>query len=303
VYPHPFRYYRPGSLNEAAAILTELGEDAKPLAGGQSLIPLMKLRLSAPSALVDLNFIPNISSVERRNGTLHLGAMARHSDIEYSDAASAIPIIHDCAAGIADPQVRNRGTIGGSLAEADPNGDWGTVLLTLDTHVHTEGPDGHRTLPLSEFFLDAYTTQLRSAELINDITVKVPAARSSGAYMGFKRCASVYSSAGVAVQLTLDGTGDENTCADARIVLGCVGLTAIRATKAEAELRGKPITPQNIDRAAESGMNECDPQPDMRGSAEYKRVLIRALVKRTAHAALRRARGEKVEVSHEYAAR
>lgn len=302
MYPHPFRYYRPGSLNEAAGILTELGDDAKALAGGQSLIPLMKLRLSAPSALVDLNFIPNISSVERRNGTLHLGAMACHSDIEYSDAASAIPIVHDCAAGIADPQVRNRGTIGGSLAEADPNGDWGTVLLTLDTHVHTEGPDGHRSIPLGEFFLDAYTTKLRPGELIRDVTVKVPPARSSGAYMGFKRCASVYSSAGVAVQLTLTD-GAEDNCSDARIVLGCVGLTAIRATGAEAELRGKPVTTENIERAAESAMNECDPQPDMRGSAEYKRILIRALVKRTAHAALRRARGEKVEVSHEYTAR
>lgn len=300
MYPHPFRYYRPASLIEAASIISELGDDAKPLAGGQSLIPLMKLRLSAPSALVDLNFIPNISAVERRNGTLHLGAMARHSDIEYSDAAATIPIVHDCAAGIADPQVRNRGTIGGSLAEADPNGDWGTVLLTLDTHVHTEGPDGRRSLPLDEFFLDAYTTKLHPGELIRDVTVKVPGPGSSGAYVGFKRCASVYSSAGVAVQLTL---ADAHTCADARIVLGCVGLTAIRATNAEDELRGKAITPQNIEKAAESAMNECDPQPDMRGSAEYKRVLIRALVKRAAGVALRRAKGEKVEISHEYAGR
>jgi aerobic carbon-monoxide dehydrogenase medium subunit len=300
VYPNPFRYYRPGTLEEASSILSELGEDAKALAGGQSLIPLMKLRLSAPSSLVDLNFIPNLNHIERRNGTLHLGAMARHAEIENSEIASKIAILHDCAAGIADVQVRNRGTIGGSLAEADPSGDWGATLLTLDTEVHAIGPNGSRTIALSDFFLDAYTTALTPGELVKEITVKAPAKNTGGACVAFKRCAPVYASASAAVSVTL---AERDTCKDARVVLGCVGLTAIRAFDAEAALRGQRLTPKTIDAAAEAAMAAADPQADMRGSIEYKRVLVRALVKRALNIAARRANGEHVEASHEYVGR
>src|SRR5271154_4367122 len=174
VYPGAFRYYRPATLEEASSILAELGEDAKALAGGQSLIPLMKLRLSVPSALVDLNFIPDLGHIKRHNGTLHIGAMARHAEIEGSAEASKITILHDCAAGIADVQVRNRGTIGGSIAEADPSGDWATVLSTLDTTVHCLGPDGVRTIHLNDFIKDAYTTALGHDELVSEIEVKLP---------------------------------------------------------------------------------------------------------------------------------
>jgi len=300
VYPRAFRYFRPGTLEEAAKTLAELGDDAKALAGGQSLIPLMKLRLSSPAALVDLNFISGISQIQRKNGSLNFGAMARHADIENSEAASHIPILHDCAAGIADPQVRNRGTIGGSIAEADPSGDWGPVLLTLDTTVHTVGPDGARTIQLSKFFVDAYTTTLKAAELVREIVVEAPPKDSGGAYLAFKRCAPVYASASAAVQLTL---GDRDTCKDIRIALGCVGLTAIRPAQAEAALTGKPLTRQNIAVAAEAAMAACDPQSDMRGSADYKRVLVGVLLKRAIAIAARRARGETVEASHEYAGR
>ncbi len=181
VYPGAFRYYRPSTLEEASSILAELGEDAKALAGGQSLIPLMKLRLSVPSALVDLNYIPDLGHIKRHNGTLHIGAMARHADIENSAEASKIAVLHDCAAGIADVQVRNRGTIGGSVAEADPSGDWGAVLLTLDTEVHAIGPNGARNIPLTDFFLDAYTTALAPGELVKEIRVKAPAKGTGGA--------------------------------------------------------------------------------------------------------------------------
>jgi aerobic carbon-monoxide dehydrogenase medium subunit len=300
VYPNAFRYYRPATLEEASSILAELGEDAKALAGGQSLIPLMKLRLSAPSSLVDLNFIPGLAYIERRNGSLHLGAMARHADIENSAAASKIPILHDCAAGIADVQVRNRGTIGGSVAEADPSGDWGAVLLTLDTEVHTIGPNGARTIALPDFITDAYTSVLAPGELVNEITVKAPPKSSGGSFVAFKRCAPVYASASAAVGVTL---GDRDTCKDARIILGCVGLTSIRAAEAEAALRGQKLTPKAIEAAAEAAMAAADPQADMRGSAGYKRVLVRALVKRAIDIAARRARGEHVEASHEYAGR
>jgi aerobic carbon-monoxide dehydrogenase medium subunit len=300
VYPNPFRYYRPHTLEEASSILSELGEDAKALAGGQSLIPLMKLRLSNPSSLVDLNFIPDLSYIRSANRSLHFGSMTRHAEIENSEAASRIPILHDCAAGIADFQVRNRGTIGGSIAEADPTGDWGPVLLTLDTEVSAVGPGGARTIPLDDFFTDAYTTALAPAEMIKEIAVKIPPKNSGGAYLAFKRCAPVYASASAAVSLEIE-YGD--ACKDVRLALGCVGLMAIRPREAEAALRGKKLTRKNIEAAGEAAMASADPQSDMRGSAEYKRTLVGVLLKRAIHIALRRARGEHVEASHEYAGR
>jgi len=300
VIPHPFEYHRAASFEEASRILGELGEEAKVLAGGQSLIPLMKLRLARPSALVDLNHIPNVGYVERRNGHLRIGAMARHSAIEDSPAAAAIPILHDCAAGIADVQVRNMGTIGGSVAEADPHGDWAPVLLALGAEVEAAGASGARTIPMSQFIRDAFITALGPAELVREIRVPAPAARSGGAYVAFKRCAPVYPTASAAVQVTMQ---DDDFCTGARIVLGCVGLTPVMATEAEAALREQAITPHAIERAAEAAMHAADPQPDLRGSVAYKRLLVRALTRRALLAALARARGEAVEVSHEYVGR
>jgi carbon-monoxide dehydrogenase medium subunit len=278
-------------------MLTQLGEEAKVLAGGQSLLPLMKLRLAAPAHLVDLNFVPGLAHIQRQNRSLRFGALVRHAEIEESEVAGQIPILHDCAAGIADQQVRNRGTLGGSLAEADPSGDWGAVLLALDTTVHTVGPEGERTIPLSEFFVDAFTSSLKPAELIREVEVRVPSSGSAGAYLAFKRAAPVYATASAAAQLTLEG----EACRDARIVLGCVGLTSIRCTEAEAALQGQAITPKTIAAAAEAARAAAEPQSDSRGSAEYKRDLVAALVRRAITAAAKRARGEHVEVSHIYA--
>ncbi len=297
MFPHSFHYHRASSLAEAAAMLAELGEEAKLLAGGQSLVPLMKLRLARPAHLVDLNFVSDAAYIRAENGGLRLGAMARHADIEESEVAAQIPILHDCAAGIADVQIRNRGTIGGSVAEADPSGDWGAVLMTLPASVRCLGPRGERTVPIEEFFLDAYTSALAPDELVSEIRVKTPAPGSGGAYLAFKRSAPVYASASAAVQLALEG----DTCREARIVLGAVGLTPLRAAAAEGELRGKVLEPQAIERAAEAARSVADPQPDMRGSAEYKKALVAALVKRAIGAAAKRARGERVEVSHIYA--
>jgi carbon-monoxide dehydrogenase medium subunit len=298
MYPHAFRYHRAASLPEAVSLLGELGEEAKVLAGGQSLIPLMKLRLSSPAHLVDISFVPDIAHINKEGETLRLGALSRHADLAASDAVSAIPLLHDCAAGIADVQVRNRGTLGGSLAEADPSGDWGAALLALPAEVRCIGPTGERTVPISEFFLDAYTSALAPGELVREVVVKVPGGKSGGAYLAFKRCAPVYATASAAVQLQME---DGDVCREARIVLGCVGLTAIRAAEAEAALRGQAINEQSIRRAGEAAMAAADPQPDMRGSVDYKRALVSALVRRAIEAALRRARGEKVQVSHLYA--
>jgi carbon-monoxide dehydrogenase medium subunit len=278
-------------------MLSQLGEDAKLLAGGQSLIPLMKLRFANPKHLVDLNFVPGTSYIKEVKSTLRFGPLTRHSDIESSASAAKIPILHDCAAGIADVQIRNRGTIAGSLAEADPSGDWAVVLSTLETNVYCIGTTGKRELPLSQFITDAYTTVLGKDEVVSEVQVRVPPKGSGGAYIAFKRAAPVYPTASAAVQLVMDG----DTCKHAAIALGCVGLTVIKATDAEARLRGQAITEKIINDAAEAARLAADPQPDTRGSAEYKRTLVAALVKRAISAALRRARGERVEVSHLYA--
>ena len=297
MYPRAFHYHRASSLKEAVTMLSQLGDDAKLLAGGQSLIPLMKLRFANPQHLVDLNFVPGTSYIKEEAGRLRFGALTRHAEIENSAAAAKIPILHDCAAGIADVQVRNRGTIGGSLAEADPSGDWAVVLGTLATEVRCLGTKAERTVPLTDFIKDAYTTALAHDELVTEVVVKVPGKGSGGAYIAFKRSAPVYPTASAAVQLTMDG----DVCQDAAIALGCVGLTAIKVKNAEAALRGQRITDKTISTAMEAARAAADPQSDMRGSADYKRALVGALVKRAIEVAVRRARGEQVEVGHIYA--
>src|SRR5712664_73183 len=204
MYPRAFTYHRASSLKEAVTVLSQLGEGAKLLAGGQSLIPLLKLRFANPAHLVDLNFIAGTSFINENNGTLHFGAMTRHAEIEHSELAKTIPVLRDCAAGIADVQIRNRGTIGGSLAEADPSGDWANALITLDTTVHCLGPNGVRKVALKDFILDAYTTALAHDELVTEVEVKIPPKGSGGAYVAFKRAAPVYPTASTAVQLTME---------------------------------------------------------------------------------------------------
>ncbi len=295
MYPRAFHYHRASSLREATEMLSQLGEEAKLLAGGQSLIPLMKLRF--PAHLVDLNFIQGISYIKQENGAIHIGPLTRHAEIQDSAPAAKIPILHDCAAGIADVQVRNRGTIGGSLAEADPSGDWATVLMTLTTDIHCFDGKRKRSIPLRDFVKDAYTTALSHDELVSEVSIQVPPKGSGGAYIAFKRAAPVYPTASAAVQLTVEG----DTCKEASIALSCVGLTPVRPSEAESALRGQRLSEKTIAAAAEAARTACDPQSDMRGSAEYKREVVGALVKRAVEAAVRRARGEQVEVSHLYA--
>src|ERR1700675_2503686 len=164
MYPRSFHYHRTASLQEASTMLAQLGNEAKVLAGGQSLIPLMKLRFANPRHLVDLNFVPGTSYIKEEGEKVRFGALTRHAEIENSTVAVRVPILHDCAAGIADVQIRNRGPIGGSLAEADPSGDWATVLLTQETEVHCLSSRGERAVPLTEFIKDAYTTALEHDE-------------------------------------------------------------------------------------------------------------------------------------------
>jgi carbon-monoxide dehydrogenase medium subunit len=278
-------------------MLSQLGDDAKLLAGGQSLIPLMKLRFANPRHLVDLNFVPGTAYIKQEDGLLRVGALTRHAEIENSALFARFPMIHDCAAGIGDVQVRNRGTIGGSLAEADPSGDWAAALLTQKTEIRCLSPRGERTVPLADFITDAYTTVLEPDELIREVVVKMPDKASGGAYLACKRSAPVYPTASAAVHLVMNG----KVCKDAEIVLGCLGLVPVKATAAEGVLRGCQIDDQSVATAMEAVRAAVNTQSDMRGSADYKRTLAAALVRRAIGIAVRRARGEQVEVDPIYA--
>lgn len=296
MYPGAFAYHRAASFSEAISQLSELGDDAKFLAGGQSLIPLMKLRLSTPQHLVDLNFIPGTSYV-RSNGELRIGAMTRHSQIAASADVAQFPILHDCAAGIADPQVRHMGTIGGSIAEADPTGDWAPVLLATGATVKTLGPSGERSIDITDFIVDAYQTSLQPAELVTEIAIPHPSSRSGGAYVALKRCAPVYASASVAVQVALH---DDASCKDARVYLGVLGLTATRVPAAEEALQGQQLGAPILEKLRASVMDAAEPTSDMRGSADYKRQAAGRLATLAVEAAFKRACGEQVEVTHLY---
>lgn len=296
MYPAPFRYHRVASLDEATACLVGIGEGARVLAGGQTLLVWLKLRFDEPTDLVDIGRIPGLDGIEHDATQVRIGALATHARIARSSLARLLPIVGDCGNGIADNQVRSRGTLGGSLAAGDPSCDWPVLMTALEATVHCRGPRGARSVPANGFVTDLYATQLQPGELITGVSFAVPAAGSGGAYVAFKRCAPAYPTTSVAVQLTLRG----DHCEQARIALGSSALTPLRATTAEAELQGRALDATAIARAAEAAAAQAEPVADQRGSPEFKRSLIRALVRRGAEAAERRCRGENVEVSHEY---
>lgn len=296
MYPAPFRYHRAASVTEAVNRLIEIGEGARVLAGGQTLLVWLKMRFDEPTDLVDIGRIPGLDRIEHDASRVSIGALTTHARIARSPVAQLVPIVSDCANGIADNQVRSRGTIGGSLGAGDPSCDWPVLLTTLDAEVRCQGPKGARTLPVEGFVEDLYATRLEAGELITGVSFAVPAKGSAGAYVGFKRCAPAYPTISVGVQLSVR----DDHCEEVRIALGSAGLTPIRAKRAEAELRGKALAAVAIARAAEAAAAECDPVADQRGSPAFKRSLVDALVKRGVDVARRRCRGEKVEVSHEY---
>ncbi|MGH9472769.1 MAG: FAD binding domain-containing protein [Terriglobales bacterium] len=299
MYSQAFHYRRAATLAEASRWLAE-DDGARAIAGGQSLVPLMKLRLASPSLLVDLGSIPGLNVIRAANGSICLGPMARHAEIARSELAGRIPLLRDCAAGIADVQVRNMGTIGGSVAEADPSGDWPTALLALNTEVRCSSPAGDRAMPLAEFITDAFTTALAPGELVSELIVRAPGGGHGSAYTAFKRTAPVYATVNTAVALQVDPAG---RCQEARIVLGCIALRPLRARGAEAILTGQALSESTVAAAATAAADAAEPPADTRGSTEYKRLLIRALVLRSLRAAWARSRGEHAEISHEYAAR
>jgi carbon-monoxide dehydrogenase medium subunit len=285
--PAAFDYHAPTSIGEATALLARLGEDAKILSGGQSLIPLMKLRLAGPRHVVDITGIPGLAHIREIDGMLRIGALTRESDLEESEIVrTRYPILHDTCRVIADPLVRNLATVGGNLAHGDPANDHTATMLALRAEVVAIGGGGERRIPLTSFFTGPFATALRPDELLVEIRVPVPPARSGGAYVKMERKVGDFATAAVAVQVTLAASG---ACERAGIALTNVGLTPIRAERAEAALSGVKPDEAAIKHVAVLASEAAQPSADLRGSVEYKKDLIRVLTARALRKALERA--------------
>jgi carbon-monoxide dehydrogenase medium subunit len=288
--PASFRYAAPRSVAEAVDLLRG-NEDAKVLAGGHSLLPLMKLRLANPPVLVDINRIPDLRYIREdpQMGRLRIGALARHIDFERSELIrQRYPMLWDTARGIGDPLVRNRGTMAGAVAHADPAADWPAALLAADAEVVVFGSQGERLIPMRELYVAILTTSLTSDELLTEVRVPITQARTGGAYEKLERKVGDYAVIGVAVQLVLDAAGD---VVQAGIGLCNAASTSIKATPAEAFLVGKPPAVDNINEAARLAAEAADPVEDDRGPIDYKRAMVRELTRRALRRALARARG------------
>ena len=285
--PGSFDYYAPGTLSEAIALLRQHGGDAKLLAGGQSLIPAMRFRLSMPPVLIDLNSITGMEYVREDDGHLAIGAMTREVALEESSLVqSRFPILADAARVIADPVVRNRATVGGNIAHADPANDHPAVMLAYNAEVIALGPNGTRAIPIDSFFVDLFENALSDDEILTEIRIPTPGANSGGAYVKMERKVGDYAISAAAVQLTFSG----DTCTSARIGLTNVSPAPMRAKNAEQALVGQVLTDEVIEAAGRAAAGECDPSPDLRGSAEYKRDITRVLTKRAIRQAMERAR-------------
>ena len=287
--PSQFDYAAPATVDEAIALLEQHGSGAKILAGGQSLIPMLKLRLAEPEFLIDINRIPNLRYVEERDGALHIGALAREADLDRSGVvAQRYAILLDTAAVVADPLVRNSATICGNVAHGDPGNDHPATMLALGAFFVARGPRGTRTIPAHDFFVGLFTTALEPDEILTEIVIPRPADRSGGAYFKLERKVGDYATAGVAVQVTLD---DHKACIAAGVGLTNVGPTPIRAERAESFLRNKPLDDGTVRQAAEIAADEADPVEDRRGTPEYKRDVVRVLAARAIRLAAARAGG------------
>jgi aerobic carbon-monoxide dehydrogenase medium subunit len=285
--PGAFEYHAPRTIEEATGLLVKLGSDAKILSGGQSLIPLMKLRLASPSHLVDINGIAGLAYVREEGGTLRIGGLTREADLEDSELIrTRYPLLLDTCKVIADPIVRNLATIGGNLAHGDSANDHPATMLALGAEVVARGAGGERTIPIGSFFTGPFTTALKPDEIVVEVRVPTPRPRSGGAYVKMERKVGDFATAAVAAQLTLEGGG---ACETAGIGLTNVGPVPIKATRAEAALKGKRPDEAVIKQAAQLAAEAADPAADLRGSVEYKRDLVRVLAGRAIRKALERA--------------
>ena len=277
MYPARFEYHAPASVDEALEILDRYGDEAKVLAGGQSLIPLMKLRFASPRALVDINRIQGLDSVAEDDGYLSIGALVRHADCETSAALRGrYGVLGDAAPQISDPLVRNRGTVVGSLVHADPQGDWGSALLAAGARLEVVSSSGTRTIPLDELFQGPFTTSVQPNEIATAVQVPNPGASAGGTYLKLERRVGDFATVGVAVHVSLDG----GRVGSAGIALTGVGPKNLRATAAEQALAGAELNDDTIGNAAGLAAEAAQPRSDHRGSADYKRSVVRVFTER-----------------------
>jgi carbon-monoxide dehydrogenase medium subunit len=282
MYPASFEYVAPATLEEALETLGRYEDDAKVLAGGQSLIPLMKLRLAAPRVVVDLNRLPGLDTLAEEDGGLRIGALVRTRACERSELLSGRwGTLGSAAPLISDPIIRNLGTVCGSLAHADPQGDWGSALLAMDAEVVARGPDGTRTIPLRELFQGPFVTTLEPTEIITEVRVPDPGPTAGGTYLKLERKVGDFATVGVAVHLSMD----DGRVGRAGIALTAVGPTNLRATAAEEALAGRELTDEAVREAARLAAQAAQPYSDTRGSADYKRTVVRVFTERGLRAA------------------
>jgi carbon-monoxide dehydrogenase medium subunit len=278
MYPSRFRYEAPHSLDEAITLLREGGDEAKVLAGGQSLVPLMKLRFASPELIVDINNLPGLAYHHTDpDGTLRIGALCRHVDLERSSLlASTQPTMTAAAPLIADPIVRNRGTLVGSLCHADPQGDWASVVLALGGSIVAHGPGGRRTIPVADFVTGPFQNVLEPDEIAVEAFIPPPNGTRTGGYLKLERRVGDFATVGVAVALETSG----ESVVRAGIALTGVGGSTIDAAAAREALVGQPLSAQTIEQAAGLAADASRPKTDHRGSAEYKRHMVRTYVVR-----------------------
>jgi len=283
--PPAFEYHAPRSVGEAIGLLGSLGSDAKLLAGGHSLLPMMKLRFAQPAHLIDLNRIDALRGIREDGGTIVIGAMTVENDLIASPVLQQrVPLLPLAAQLIADPQVRNRGTIGGDIAHGDPANDHPALAMALDASFTLQGPGGTRSVAAGDFYQGTYMTALAEDEILTEIRVPAFAPKTGYAYEKLKRKTGDWATAGAAVVLRLDG----GQVGHVRIALTNVAPTAIRPTAAEDALKGQPLSDATIEAAALAAMAACDPAEDLRGSADYKRAMAGQMLKRAIRAAAAR---------------
>ncbi len=286
--PPPFEYFAPQSMSEAIGLLQQYGEDGKLMAGGQSLIPLMKLRLASPAYVIDLQKVPGLTTLEEREGFLVIGTMVRESALEHSSLVrQRYPGIAEASEVVADPVVRNFATLGGNLAHADPANDHPAMMLALRARIVATGSNGQRNISIDDFLVDTFETSLAPDEVLAEVHVPQPAPHSGSAYVKFERKVGDYAIAAVGAQVTMQG----DTCTQAGLGLTNVGPKAIRPVAAEQFLVGKRLDDQTLREAAKLAGDAAEPTSDLRGPAEYKRAVVRALTLRALRKAAERAMG------------
>jgi len=287
MFPAPFEYHAPTTLQEALRLLAQHGDNAKVLAGGQSLVPMMKMRLAMPAVVIDLNRIAELYYIREESEVIAIGAMTRHYEVETSELLKRrCPLLSECAAHIGDVQVRNRGTIGGSLAHADPAADYPAAILACDAEIKVINTNGaERVIKATDFFVDLFTTALQPNELITEVRIPAFAPKTGSAYLKMEQLASGFALCGVAVKVTMDGGAIQ----DVRVGITGVAPKAYRAIAVEDALKGKTPDPSTIEQASQHAADGITPLEDIHADAAYRAHLAKVLTKRALLKAIERA--------------